>query len=84
MYNPEYFMEKETHKLLWDFDIETEYLIPARRPDLVIVNKKKKRERTYRTVDFAVPEDHRVKITESEKRNKYLYLARELKKTSGT
>ena len=31
-------------------------------------------------MDFAVPVDHRVKLKESEKRNMYLDLARELKK----
>ena len=31
-------------------------------------------------VDFAVPADHRIKLKEGEKRNKYLDLARELKK----
>ena len=31
-------------------------------------------------MDFAVPADHRVKLKESEKRDKYLDLARELKK----
>ena len=30
-------------------------------------------------MDFAVPRDHRVKLKESEKRDKYLNLARELK-----
>ena len=28
------------NKLLWDFDIHTDYLISARRPDLIIINKK--------------------------------------------
>ena len=51
----------------------------AKRLDLVRVNKKKKK-RTYRTVDFAVPVDHKVKLKESEKRDKYLDLAREIKK----
>ena len=32
-------------------------------------------------VDFAVLADHRVKLKESEKKNRYLNLARELKKT---
>ena len=56
-----------------------------RRPDLVIVYKKKKkkkkrkRKRTCLIVDFAVPADHR-QLKESEKRDKYLKLARELKK----
>ena len=31
-------------------------------------------------VDFAVPADHRVKLKESETKNKYLDLAKELKK----
>ena len=31
-------------------------------------------------MDFAVPADHRVKLKESEKKDKYLDLAKELKK----
>ena len=31
-----------THKLLWDFDLQTDHLILARRPGLIIINKKKK------------------------------------------
>ena len=31
-------------------------------------------------MDFAVPADHRLKLKESEKKDKYLDLARELKK----
>ena len=34
-------LEKDTHKLLWDFDIRTEHLTPARRPDVIIINKKR-------------------------------------------
>ena len=36
--------------------------------------------RTCKIVDFAVPSDHRIKLKESEKRDKYLDLARQLKK----
>ena len=32
--------ENETHKLLWDFETQTDHLILARRPDLVIIYKK--------------------------------------------
>ena len=39
MHKPESILKKRTHEILWDF--ETDHLIPARRPDLVIVNKKK-------------------------------------------
>ena len=75
--NPADVLENYTHKLIWDFDIWTDYLISARRPDLIIINKKK---RTCEIVDFAVPADHRIKLKESEKKDNYLDLARELKK----
>ena len=39
-----------------------------------------KQKRTRKIVDFAVPADHRIKLKESEKKDKYLDLARELKK----
>ena len=57
---------------------QTDHLIPARRPDLIIINKKKKR--TCKIVDFAVPADHRIKLKECEKKDKCLDLSRELKK----
>ena len=57
--------------------MQTDHLIPARRPDLLIINKK---ERIYKIVDFAVPADHRINLKEYEKKDKYLDLARELKK----
>ena len=44
MHNPAPALENDTHKLLWDFDIQTDHLISARRPDLIIINKKKKRK----------------------------------------
>ena len=66
-----------THKLLKDFDIHTDHLILARRPDEIIINKNK---RTCIIVDFTVPADHRIKLKECEKKDKYLDLARELKK----
>ena len=77
MHNPAPVLENDSHKLLWDFNIQTDHLIPARRPDLIIINQKK---RTCKIVDFAVPADHRIKLKECEKKDKYLDLARELKK----
>ena len=77
MHNPAPVLENDTHKLLWDFDIRTDNLISARRPDHIIINTKKK---ICKIVDFAVPTDHRIKLKECEKRDKYLDLARELKK----
>ena len=78
MHNPAPVLENDTHKLLWDFDIHMGHLTSARRPNLIIINKKKKR--IYKIVDFGVPANHRIKLKECEKKDKYLDLARELKK----
>ena len=78
IHNPESVLESETHKLLNDFEIQTDHLISVRRPCQNIVKKKKKR--TSQIVDLTVPADYRIKLKESEKRDKYLDLARELKK----
>ena len=40
MHNLESVLEYETNKILWDFDIQTDHLISARRPHQVLVNKK--------------------------------------------
>ena len=83
MHNPAPLLENDTHKLLWDFDVQTDHVISARRPDLIIKKKKEKknkRERICKIVDFAVPADHRINLKECEKKNKYLDLARQLKK----
>ena len=66
-----------THKLLWDFNIQTDHLIPTSRADLKIINEKK---RICKIADFTVPADHRINLKEREKKDKYLDLARELKK----
>ena len=78
MHNPAAVLENETHKLLWDFNTQTDHLISARWLDLIIINKKK---RTCKIVDFAVPADNREKLKESEKEDMYFDLAREWKKT---
>ena len=77
MHNPAPVLQNDTHKLLWDFDIHTDHLISARRPDFIIINEKK---RICKIVNFTVLADHRIKLKECEKKDKYLDLARELKK----
>ena len=57
--------------------IQTDYQIPARRPDLIIINIKKS---ICKIVDFTVPSDHRINLKECAKKDKYLDFARELKK----
>ena len=65
-----------THKLLWDFDIHrSPNLGQKTRP--YNNQQKKKKKRTCKIVDFAVPADQRIKLKEYEKKNKYLDLARE-------
>ena len=87
MHNPATVLENATHKLQWDFNIQTDHLISARRPDLIIINNNNnnnKKKRTCKIVDFAVPADHRIKLKECEKKDKYPHLARELKKLLNT
>ena len=84
MYNPASVLENKTHKLLRDFEIQTDHLILARRSVLIIIHNKNKikwnKKRTCKIVVFAVPADHGVKLKESLKKYKYLDLAKELKK----
>ena len=42
-------MENEDYKILWDFSVQTVHVIGARRPDLIVIDKK---ERSYRIIDF--------------------------------
>ena len=55
---------------------ESPYLSQKTRP----YNNQLKKKRIWKIVDFAVPADHRIKLKESEKKDKYLDLAGELKK----
>ena len=68
MHNPVSVPENDTHKFLCDFDIRTNELFSARRPYLIIINKKK--VRICNIVDFAVPVYHRIKLKECVKKNK--------------
>ena len=74
MHNPASVLENDTHKPLWDFDIQTDHLISARRFRFIIINKEK---RICKIMDFAIPADHRIKLKENEKKDKYLNLASE-------
>ena len=61
---------------MWDFSIQTDHVIEARRLDFAVVDKK----RTFKIIDFAVPGDSRIEDKEKEKIEKYQDLRRELKK----
>ena len=77
MHNPASVLVNETHKLIWDFKIQTDHLISARQPSKI--NKYKKMW-TCIVVDFTVSADHWVKLKESEKNDKCLYLSMDWKK----
>ena len=47
MHNPVPVLENDSHKLLWDFNIQTVPLIPTRRPDLIIINKIRESAKLY-------------------------------------
>ena len=69
-------------KILWDFNIQTDRVLEARRPDIVVTDKEN--QETW-IIDIAIPGDLRVKEKELEKKEKYRDLAiemRRLRKTS--
>ena len=79
MHNPEYVLENETHKLLWVFEIQTDRLMSARRPDFIKVNKKKKKKKESNCGLYS-PSKPLSKIERKRKKDKYLDLTREFKK----
>ena len=48
MHHPRSLLENDTHKLLWDLDVQTDHLISARRPELMIIKEKKKNLQNFR------------------------------------
>ena len=68
-------LENRDYKILWDFSIQTDHVIEAQRPDLVVVDKKR---RTCKIIDFAVRGDSRIEEKEEEEIKKYQDLRREL------
>ena len=63
MRKPESVQENTKHKILWDFEIQTDSQIPAPRPDLVLTKMK----RTCHLGNFAVPVDHMLHLPISKK-----------------
>ena len=70
-------MESENFKILWDFTIQCDGKIEARRPDIVFIDKKK---REVVMIDVAIPGDDRVKEKELEKVEEYQLLKDETAK----
>ena len=62
---------------MWDFSIQTDHVIKAWRPDLVVVDKK---ERKCKIIDFAVLGDSRIEEKVEDKTEEYQDLGRPLQK----
>ena len=62
---------------MWDFSIQTDHVIEAGRPHLVVVDKK---ERSCKIIDFAVPGDGTIVEEEIDKIEKYQDVGRKLQK----
>ena len=71
----EHIPEGEEVKVLWDINVQCDNVIEARRPDIIVINKK---ERKGIIIDIAVPADAIVGEKEREKEEKYQDLKREI------
>ena len=76
-HEPESVLENHDYKTLWDFSIQTNHVIEARRPDLVVVHRK---ERSCKIIDFAIPGDSTTEEKKNDKIEKYQDFRRELQK----
>ena len=77
LYQPEPVLEGNGVKILWDFDIRTDHIISARRPDIVIVDYNQQKGII---LDVAIPADINIATKEQEKVVKYQQLRLELEK----
>ena len=71
-------VEHEEIKVLWDINIQCDNLIEARRPDLIVIDKK---EQKGIIIDTAVPAVVRVEEKEKYKVEKYQHLKKGDQKT---
>ena len=62
---PQPVTEDDNAKLLWDYSIRTDNVIPAHRPDLTLVDKTINK---VSLIDVAVPWDSRAEQKEQEKK----------------
>ena len=76
-HEPESVLENEDYKILWDLSIQTDHVIEAQRPDLVVVDKK---EIICKIIDFAVRRDSRIEEKEKDEDRKISRLGKELQK----
>ncbi|XP_078808275.1 uncharacterized protein LOC144994388 [Oryzias latipes] len=71
-------VENERAKILWDFQIQTDRMVMANQPDIVVVDKE---QRKAVVVDVAVPSDGNIRKKEHEKLEEELEKAWKVKVT---
>ena len=76
-HQPEVVIGNDSCKILWDFTVQTEYFITARRPDMIFIDKE---HHECQIIDFTIHYYTREDDNEVEKIEKYLHLTSELKK----
>ena len=76
-HDPESVLEHEGYKILWDYSIQSDHVIKAWRPDLVLVDKE---DRSCKIIHFAIPGDSKIEEKEKVKIEKYQVLGMELHK----
>ena len=64
-----------TCKILWDFTVQTDHFVSAKRPGMIFIDKE---HHECQIIDFTIPCDTRVDDKEVEKIEKYFNLAREV------
>ena len=74
---PEGVIENQDLKVLWDFMVQCDRVIQARRPDIIVVDKKQKE---VRIIGIAIPSDSRIKDREQEKMVKHEQLKEEFRR----
>ena len=74
---PKGVVEDDDVKLIWDINIQCDDVTEARRPDLILVDKKAK---SCVITDVAITGNCRIREKEIEKIEKYQNLKRELKR----
>ena len=68
-------MDNQDTKILWDFNIRSDRVMEAKRPDIVLIDKN---QEIFTISDAAIPEDFRVRDKDAEKISKYQDLTLEI------
>jgi len=77
MYAPQPVIESKDIKILWDFEVKTDHVISARRPDIIVLDYQKK---CGLLINVSIPANINIIEKEKEKILKYQDLRIELQK----